>query len=77
MKNHSVLVNNHFSSSQERPSPRSEQMKVNIEPLFLHEAQNCLYLLQLQMREKDRAGVRRTTNLAGKVGGGGGGFGGG
>ena len=44
MKNHSVLVNNHFSSSQERPSPRSEQMKVNIEPLFLHEAQNCLYL---------------------------------
>ena len=72
MKNHSVLVNNHFSSSQERPSPRSEQMKVNIEPLFLHEAQNCLYLLQLQMREKDRAGVRRTTNLAWKVGGGGG-----
>ena len=29
------------------------------------------------MREKDRAGVRGTTNLAGKVGGGGGGVGGG
>ena len=76
MKNHSVLVNNHFSSSQERPSPRSEQMKVNIEPIFLHEAQNCLYLKDNFKRERSSRGEKNDQPGLESGGGGGGGGGG-